>query len=85
MNKIFKKYKLAEEEKNELIDIIEFELKLLLPKFLKFLNEEELKMVFSNLMDLIESRNPQLRYAAKFLFQQFVSNSLIIFVPKNNN
>jgi hypothetical protein len=79
MAKIFQKYNLAEEEKNELIDIIEFELEQLLPKFLKFLNEEELEVIFNNLMDLIDSKNSQLRYAAKYLLKQFVVNKLIVF------
>ena len=79
--KLFKKYSLSSEEDTPLIQVIQFELDTLLPKFLKFLNEKELRIVFDSLIDFIESKNANLRSSAKQFLKQFVSNKLCKFIP----
>ena len=79
--KLFKKYSLSSEEDTPLIQVIQFELDTLLPKFLKFLNEKELRIVFDSLIDFIDSKNANLRSSAKQFLKQFVSNKLCKFIP----
>ena len=83
--KIFKKYNLSLEEDSPIINVIQFELDTILPKFLKMLNQDELGIVFDSMIDFVDSMNKNLRNSAKLFLKQFVNNKLCMFVPYNVN
>jgi len=85
LNRIYKKYNLIEDDENEMIGILEYELQYFLPKFMKFFDEKELEEVFSYLLSMIDSRSTNLRQASKNVIQKFSSDKLIIFKSYNNN
>ena len=76
----FKKYNLSEEENGDMIDVIEFYLTQLIPKFYMCFNEKELRFLFDIALDLIEVKSSQLRFSAKFLIKGFLVNNKIKFV-----
>ena len=79
LNKIYDKYNLSNEDNNPMINILEFELEKTLPKFMKCLNENELKQIFRVLTNLIDSKDVNLRKAVKNLLNEFTNINLVIF------
>ena len=79
LNKIYDKYNLSNEDNNPMINILEFELEKTLPKFMKCLNENELKQIFKVLTNLIDSKDVNLRKAVKNLLNEFTNINLVIF------
>jgi hypothetical protein len=82
LERIFEKYNMAEDDNSELIDTIDFELKQIIPKFLQDLDEENLKKLFTIVMNFVDSKNSQLRYSAKYILKNYVTNGYIQFVKK---
>ena len=79
LNKIYNKYNLFNQENKPMINILQFELENVLPKFIKCFNIDELKQIFNILINLIDSNDLNLRKAAKNLLQNFVKFNLINF------
>ena len=79
LNKIYNKYNLSNQENKPMINILQFELENTLPKFMKCLNINELKDIFSVLSNLIDSNDINLRKATKNLLQEFIDLNLIVF------
>ena len=79
LNKIYDKYKLANEEISLMNSVIQFELENILPKFIKCFNDKELKELFNVVLCFTESMNNNLRKAAKNILSQFISLDLINF------
>ena len=78
LHKIFLKYKL-DEINSPFLEIINNELEIIFPQFLKVLNEEELNMTFNCLMDLIDSDNQEIRTSSKNILSKLVNDELCIF------
>ena len=83
--KIYDKYNLGNQENKPMINILQFELEKTLPKFMKCLNVNELKEIFSVLSNLIDSNDANLRKATKNLLQEFINLNLIVFNKYNGN
>ena len=79
LNKIYNKYNLGSQENKPMINILQFELENILPKFMKCLNEDELKQIFDVLINLIDSNDTNLRKATKNLLQEFTKLNIITF------
>ena len=79
LNKIYNKYNLGNQENKPMINILQFELENILPKFMKCLNEDELKQIFDVLINLIDSNDTNLRKATKNLLQEFTKLNIITF------
>ena len=78
LHKIFLKYKL-DEINSPFLEIINNELEIIFPQFLKVLNEDELNMTFNCLMDLIDSDNQEIRTSSKNILSKLVNDELCIF------
>jgi len=78
-NKVFKKYKLSEQENNEFIDVIVFEFDFILPKCMKLMVPKQVESLFFSVIDFIDSRNSHLRFCVKNIMKQIVENRLISF------
>jgi len=76
---IYLEYKLAEFESHELIDLMQFEIQQILPRFLNYFSSEDLELTFSVIVNLIDSKNSSLRNSAKYLIKHFINNKLITF------
>lgn len=83
LNKIYNKYNLSNQENKPMINILQFELENILPKFMKCLSEDELKQIFEVLINLIDSNDNNLRKATKNLLQEFTKLNLINFKKYN--
>jgi hypothetical protein len=79
LNKIYDKYNLSSQENKPMISILQFELEKTLPKFMKCLNTDELKQIFSVLTNLIDSNDLGLRKSVKNLLKEFLNLNLVIF------
>lgn len=79
LNKIYDKYSLGNQENKPMINILQFELEKTLPKFMKCLNNEELKQIFSVLTNLIDSNDVGLRKSVKNLLKEFLNLNLVVF------
>ena len=79
LNKIYNKYNLSNQENRPMINILQFELENILPKFMKCLSENELKQIFEVLINLIDSNDTNLRKATKNLLQEFTKLNIISF------
>ena len=79
LNKIYNKYNLSNQENKPMINILQFELENILPKFMKCLNEDELKQIFEVLINLIDSNDTNLRKSTKSLLQEFTKLNIITF------
>ena len=79
LNKIYNKYNLCNQENKPMINILQFELENILPKFMKCLSEDELKEIFQVLINLIDSNDMNLRKATKNLLQEFTKLNMITF------
>jgi len=79
LNKIYNKYNLSNQENKPMINILQFELENILPKFMKCLSENELKQIFEVLINLIDSNDINLRKATKNLLQEFTKLNIISF------
>jgi len=79
LNKIYNKYNLNNQENKPMINILQFELENILPKFMKCLSEDELKQIFEVLINLIDSNDTNLRKATKNLLQEFTKLNMISF------
>ena len=79
LNKIYNKYNLSNQENKPMINILQFELENILPKFMKCLSENELKQIFEVLINLIDSNDINLRKATKNLLQEFTKLNIITF------
>ena len=79
LNKIYNKYNLSNQENKPMINILQFELENILPKFMKCLSEDELKQIFEVLINLIDSNDVNLRKATKNLLQEFTKLNMITF------
>jgi hypothetical protein len=79
LNKIYNKYNLSNQENKPMINILQFELENILPKFMKCLSENELKQIFEVLINLIDSNDTNLRKATKNLLQEFTKLNIISF------
>lgn len=79
LNKIYDKYSLSNQENKPMINILQFELEKTLPKFMKCLNNEELKQIFSVLTNLIDSNDVGLRKSVKNLLKEFLNLNLVVF------
>ena len=79
LNKIYNKYNLSNQENRPMINILQFELENILPKFMKCLSEKELKQIFEVLINLIDSNDTNLRKATKNLLQEFTKLNIISF------
>ena len=66
-----------------MINILQFELENILPKFMKCLSEDELKQIFEVLINLIDSNDNNLRKATKNLLKEFKKLNLINFKKYN--
>ena len=67
------------EEKNELLPIIESEIENVIPNFIKTMNKEEIKKLFQILLILMESNNKNIRKSAKSILQKLMKDKLCIF------
>ena len=85
LNKIYNKYNLSNQENKPMINILQFELENTLPKFMKCLNTNELKEIFSVLTNLIDSNDVNLRKATKKLLQEFINLNLLVFHKYSDN
>ena len=83
LNKVYNKYNLSNQENKPMINILQFELENILPKFMKCLSEDELKQIFEVLINLIDSNDNNLRKATKNLLQEFTKLNLINFKKYN--
>ena len=83
LNKIYNKYNLSNQENKPMINILQFELEKTLPKFMKCLNTNELKEIFSVLTNLMDSNDVNLRKATKNLLQEYINLNLIVFNKYN--
>jgi hypothetical protein len=79
---LFDKYELFEEEKSDLIEIIIFEIEKIITKLLAFYRKEELMTVYTNLVDLIDTKCLELRKEVKSLIGKYLSEGLISFKDK---
>ena len=79
LNKIYNKYNLSNQENKPMINILQFELENILPKFMKCLSDNELKQIFEVLINLIDSNDTNLRKATKNLLQEFTKLNIISF------
>ena len=79
LNKIYNKYNLSNQENKPMINILQFELENILPKFMKCLSEDELKQIFEVLINLIDSNDTNLRKSTKSLLQEFTKLNIITF------
>jgi len=79
LNKIYDKYSLSTQENKPMISILQFELEKTLPKFMKCLNTDELKQIFSVLTNLIDSSDVGLRKSVKNLLKEFLNLNLVVF------
>lgn len=76
----FEKNNLNTENNLPLVKVIQSELNNVLPKFIQNLNENEMKNVFTSLIEFVDSVNIDLRTAAKNMLKYFVDNNFCIFV-----
>jgi hypothetical protein len=76
----FEKNNLNTENNIPLVKVIQSELNNVLPKFIQNLNENEMKNVFTSLIEFVDSVNIDLRTAAKNMLKYFVDNNFCIFV-----
>ena len=83
LNKIYDKYSLSTQENKPMISILQFELEKTLPRFMKCLNTDELKQIFSVLTNLIDSSDVGLRKSVKNLLKEFLNLNLVIFNKYN--
>jgi len=67
------------EEKNELLPLIESEIENVIPNFIKTMNKEEIKKLFQILLILMESNNKNIRKSAKSILQKLMKDKLCIF------
>ena len=67
------------EEKNELLPIIESEIENVIPNFIKTMNKEDIKQLFKILLILMESNNKNIRKSAKSILQKLMKDKLCIF------
>ena len=79
LNKIYDHYNLCNQENKPMINILQFELEKTLPKFMKCLNINELKEIFSVLCNLIDSNDANLRKAVKNLLKEYIYLNLVVF------
>ena len=85
LNKIYNKYNLNNQENQPMINILQFELENILPKFMKSLSEDELKQIFVVLINLIDSNDSNLRKATKNLLNEFTNLNIISFKKYNKD
>ena len=78
-NKIFIKYNMGEEECNEIIKIIIFELNNLIPKYMRYLTSVEIQRLFLYIIDFVEAKNTIIRKSVKNLMENLVEYKLITF------
>lgn len=81
---IYTYMKLGDMENHEIIDLMQFEIQYILPRFLKYFTSEDLEIVFSNMITFVDSKNSSLRNSSKYLLNQFISKKLIKFVQFNS-
>ena len=67
------------EEKNELLPIIESEIENVIPNFIKTMNKEDIKQLFKILLILMESNNKNIRKSTKSIIQKLMKDKLCIF------
>lgn len=77
---IYTEMKLADMDNHEILDLMQFEIQYILPRFILYFTSEDLELVFSTMITFIDSRNSALRNSSKYLIKQFVNKKLIKFV-----
>ena len=83
LNKIYNKYNLCNQENKPMINILQFELEKTLPKFMKCLDENELKEIFCVLTNLIDSNDVNLRKSVSNLLKEYINLDLLSFNKYN--
>ena len=82
INKIFKKYKLDNEDTSMFFNILQSELENTIPKFINYFTNEELEELFYSLLDFVNSINPSIRRISHNLLLDFKKLNLICFNSK---
>jgi len=84
---LYNKYNLSEREneKSELIDVIQFELTYLVPKFLIYFDSIDLDRIYASLVEIMDTTNSNLRFSIKYIFKQFRTKKLIRFDKDTND
>jgi len=77
---IYTEMKFADIENHEILDLMEFEIQNILPRFIIYFTKEDLEIVFSSIINFIDSRNSSLRNSSKYLIKQFINKKLIQFI-----
>ena len=72
------------EEKNELLSVVESEIENVIPNFLTIMSKEELKNLFNILLILMESNNKNIRKISKSIIIKLVKDKLCIFKSFKN-
>jgi hypothetical protein len=80
---IYTEMKLAEMENHEILDLMQFEIQYILPRFILYFTSEDLEFIFSIMITFIDSRNSSLRNSSKYLIKQFIDKKLIKFIQFN--
>ena len=70
---------MGEEECNEIIKIIIFELNNLIPKYMRYLTSVEIQRLFLYIIDFVEAKNTIIRKSVKNLMENLVEYKLITF------
>ena len=70
---------MGEEECNEIIKIIIFELNNLIPKYMRYLTSVEIQRLFLYIIDFVEAKNTIIRKSVKNLMENLVEYKLINF------
>ena len=83
LNKIYDKYKLANEENSLMNGVFQFELEKTMPKFIKYFSDKELKELFFILLNFTDSSNNNLRKTAKNILHEFIKLNLVKFYKFN--
>jgi len=77
--KIYERYEMIQDVNSDFIEIIQFELTYLIPKFLHLCGPENLQKIYLNLIDIIDTKNSNLRFSIKYLLKQYTIKNLITF------
>ncbi len=72
------------EERNELLSVVESEIENVIPNFLTIMSKEELKNLFNILLILMESNNKNIRKISKSIIIKLVKDKLCIFKSFKN-
>ena len=84
LNKIYDKYQIGKEENSLINKIFIFELENIIPKFIQFLSNNELEIIYDCLTNFICSINHSIRLGSKNLLKVFMKKNLISLNNSNN-